>query len=219
MTGLRDGGPAIQAVPERTPVDAEFSRPLSKCHRPSVQGQQSVTCAVVELCLAGGPPTVSGLVVSVIVDAVDAVLRGGTRPHVGQEVLEVVTPALADTNTAPAVLRVSRVTRIQASASHIPPRRDLRRLRAPVCSSLPTDAFAVVATARGGEAAAQRPRHDQLDGAAVAAAHPDGLTGPRAMRGHLDSDQPTVAMACQVTSSRHCGDYIAPHPPTNRRDT
>lgn len=61
-----------------------------------------------------GPAAIRRLVVAVVVDAIDC-RAFGSRTHICEEVLEAVNPALADSNPAPAVIRVFLISRIQTS--------------------------------------------------------------------------------------------------------
>lgn len=70
--------------------------------------------AVVPLLLRCRPPTIPGLVVAVVVDPVDRVLRRWLLAHVGQEDREVA-PALGYPDTASAVAGVTRIQRVRAS--------------------------------------------------------------------------------------------------------
>lgn len=81
---------------------------------------------------AARPTAVAGLVVTVVVDAVEGSV-GWPFAHVCEEVLvsasSVRIPAITDCYTAAAVVLVARCVRIEASLKHAPPRDLLGRVR------------------------------------------------------------------------------------------
>lgn len=70
----------------------------------------------------GGPAAVAGLVVAADVDAVDRMVFAGPRPHVGEEVQEVL-PLRTHGDATSAVGRVRGVSWVLATASHCGPGR------------------------------------------------------------------------------------------------
>lgn len=64
------------------------------------------------------PSAVLGRVRSVVVDAVEGVLRGGLRSHVGKEGVEATTPAVAYRDPSAAVGGVATMRRLLASSDH-----------------------------------------------------------------------------------------------------
>ena len=73
-----------------------------------------------------GPTTIAGLIVPVVIDAVDAMFGRGAVAHISQEVLEGVTPALADRNPAATVPRPVFTLRVCAAIDHMSPRSIFR---------------------------------------------------------------------------------------------
>jgi hypothetical protein len=73
------------------------------------------------------PAHIARLVVTVVVDAVDRVLRRWTPANVRQECLVRTEPFIADSNAASAVRRILSVFRIQAPRLHGLPAQVLRR--------------------------------------------------------------------------------------------
>jgi hypothetical protein len=76
---------------------------------------------VLLLLFASGPLAIAGFVVSVVVDALDRVLRTRPESHVNREIL-VSVPAFANSDSAPSVSGVTAVVRIETSLPHVEPR-------------------------------------------------------------------------------------------------
>ena len=86
-----------------------------------VNSYQAVVSPVPLLLFFGGPPTVSGFVVTFVVDSVDAVVEGRANAHVGEEVDEV-EPMVAHDDTSRTVVRIFDEVRIIAPNDHHLPR-------------------------------------------------------------------------------------------------
>lgn len=183
---------------------------------PSVVGGfcvSSVTCgpaarraAIACLLLLRGPSTVAGLVMPVRVDAIQAVSSAGATPHVLEEGLVGVQPALADSNASAAVVGPLRCLRIRTTIAHVSP-RDIfgeraweQRVAVPAMGlgrafALKTSAAAVLPQ---GEIAAANVN----DGAALTAASPRRL--PAKIRGAATYDgQPVEDARSQVDEAWH----------------
>jgi hypothetical protein len=76
-----------------------------------------------------GPPTISGLVVALWVDAINRMSVGGTRAHVGIERLKRPTPAGADPNADCAVFGVCSLSLVIAAVLNRAPRSVFDGLR------------------------------------------------------------------------------------------
>lgn len=77
--------------------------------------------AVAGLFRASSPPDVAGLVMSIIVNAVDGMPRARPWPYVSKECLEGVRPLVADGNTPTAVIRERVTGRGEATGLHAGP--------------------------------------------------------------------------------------------------
>lgn len=78
-----------------------------------------------------GPPAIAGLVVPVVIDSIkSATLR--SRPHVTQELREVITPRFAYGDTPTAVVFIGRKTLVKAPSFHRCPRKIFTRHAASV---------------------------------------------------------------------------------------
>lgn len=102
--------------------------PLYQRARQSPDLNQAIIPSVALLFTPGCPAAIFRLVVAVVVNSVDRVLAGRPRPHVRVEALEGVQPSLANSDSAPSVLRESRPCRPQASGLHVDPRSVFRAL-------------------------------------------------------------------------------------------
>ena len=77
--------------------------------------------SVIGLLCYCGPPTIAWCVVAVIVDTVDAMSGGRSRPEVGEEALETgeavfaVPPSCADLDAPSAIVSVTNVIRVLAT--------------------------------------------------------------------------------------------------------
>lgn len=84
-----------------------------------IAGPQGDVGTVAGLLEWGGPPTIAGLVVSGVVDTIDArAFWRGT--HIGKEILELL-PALANSDSPATVARVIVAAWILAALPHILP--------------------------------------------------------------------------------------------------
>lgn len=74
------------------------------------------------------PHTVVGTVITVIIQAINSMLRGWPRPHICEKVRKTISakPSLADADTTPAIVLIRNVIRIATTLSHSAPRRELR---------------------------------------------------------------------------------------------
>jgi hypothetical protein len=93
--------------------------------------------AVIGLLFGRGPAAVPGFVVAVIVNAIQGVLRGRLRSHVGQECLKGVEPAIADLNAAVDVAMRAVGVRVAASSFHGLPSAVFRGFEFPLGVSVP----------------------------------------------------------------------------------
>src|SRR5262245_39536314 len=86
--------------PESGPQGAEFDAVdfggLGERHPLAAHAHEPARPAVPGLCFGGCPAAVVGLIGAVVVQAMDGVTGGRAKPHVGEEVSERGSPALAD---------------------------------------------------------------------------------------------------------------------------
>lgn len=145
---------------------------------------------------ASRPSAVGGLVVAVIVDAIQRMIGGWTTTHVGQEGLVRCAPAFADDDTALCVQSVAGATFTGTAVNHRGPRLKFRRplaaFRFAVRSQRRATFISLVAPTTASNAAIQPRTHQDLFPSALAAtepvntgARPNGLTEYRPARESL----------------------------------
>src|SRR6266540_4838264 len=74
------------------------------------------------------PAAVAWLVIPVVVDSVQAQVRGRAWTNVGIEGLEALPPRLADRDSPTAVAVIARIVRVMAPLQHLRPDHILRQL-------------------------------------------------------------------------------------------
>jgi len=87
---------------------------------------------VSRLYVSGCPSDVTGFVVPVIVNTINAVDGGRARPNIGQERCERGAPSFADCDSAPAIQVIPGILRVEAALAHTAPGVIFRRSSAPV---------------------------------------------------------------------------------------
>lgn len=102
---------------ERADVDVTSLTPIGEGSRFVTNCDQAVRPSVSLLRLSCRPTTVVGLVTLFVVHALQGMYSTRTVSHVGQEVFEV-QPALADQDTAPAVVVKARMSRVATALQH-----------------------------------------------------------------------------------------------------
>jgi hypothetical protein len=109
---FRHRSAASNPPPEGYWCDAEFARPVNGTESPAFPRDDKRIPFVARLLSQRCPSTVAGLVIAVVVDAIDRMLAGWSRAHVRQKVLKAVAarPALANTDSAPSVFWISWIS-------------------------------------------------------------------------------------------------------------
>lgn len=160
---------------------------------------------VSRLFLRGGPAAVAWFVVPIIVDAIQRTANR-TRPHVSQECLERVAPAVAHRDATAAVIGEAVVASREAPLSHAAPTlvlpRPSRELRSvAVNSGCRPEALAAHASAAG-RLATQQLTADDFGGVAAITdtGPPDAVRSPSREREHAE---PMKASPCQVNEYVH----------------
>lgn len=117
---LRSHPALADSLPDQHTRQAESGRRNIQRHVLAEGGKPEGVSLVVELILRKNPSAIAGLVVAVVVDAVQLVSGGRARPHVGKEVLEL-EPAHTDLDSSPAIVGVSPPMGRQAASLHVRP--------------------------------------------------------------------------------------------------
>lgn len=115
-----------QTMPESRFRNAKVVGPFGETLRSTEVVDQVISPRVSGLFRSCYPSTVGGIVGTVIVDPVDGMLGGGSRPHVGQKVGEL-TPPLAHDNAAAPVVVEPGGSRVIAARVHGQPDPVFRR--------------------------------------------------------------------------------------------
>lgn len=95
---------SLEAISDRPAIYPRFCRPIGDNHSASIVSQPDVAPVVRILLGSSRPSAITRLVVTCIVDAVDAVLRRWAWPHMLEERLERRAPQIANTDSPPAVV-------------------------------------------------------------------------------------------------------------------
>ena len=122
-----------------------FNRPPGKPPSDGVRGQSESICPILHhqafasklnppdelatvssLVLTRGPAAVVGRVRPIVIFALQCQIWRRTRPHVGDEILEAVTPAVAHRDPAPTVVFIEFMLRREAPSLHVHPDAILR---------------------------------------------------------------------------------------------
>lgn len=102
-------------------IDTRHDSPVFGEQGAPAKGQDNVAPVVPQLLGTQHPSAVIRAIISVVVDTVKRVLRGGWRPHVGQESSERHPPFCAYRDASSAVIVVTGVFRVFASLNHATP--------------------------------------------------------------------------------------------------
>lgn len=145
----------------------------------------------------GGPTDVAGLIAGVVVDAVQGVVGGGRRSHVGQECLKRIVPAVTNPNPASTVVSIGLVVGVVAPTFHPVPRTVLLRSRLPMCRQLRAAHVATQTATTTGAALSQLGRFLRDHRSAIALTLPKAM--PWAARSRGDNQQAAKALAHQVS--------------------
>lgn len=140
-----------QAPPDSGSTDPGAADPLGQRQRDAIVGQQTgirIRATIQRLDILSRPSAIFWAIGAVVVDAIDAVLRRRTHPHVGVEVLEGLPP-VTDGDAAPAVMREVLMPWRKATSTHPDP--DLvfgYRFREPMRRGISFRGFNLPAAAR-----------------------------------------------------------------------
>lgn len=136
----RDGvlsRPAVMVNPhlDCLTVDAGFPRPIANMLSLAESSNQPSPAAVSDLLGSRGPAAIAGLIVAIIVDAVQLMLGAWRSADVGEKRFKTRAPPLTNTDASASVPRIAADTRICAAGNHHPPCPPL--FRAVLVSGLP----------------------------------------------------------------------------------
>lgn len=182
---------AVQSTGERSLGNSVLRGPVGNAKAFALIRNKPIASGVASLRVAGCPYAVSRLVIAVHIFAFNAMAIAGPWPHVDIEVLERVSPAVADCNSATAVIRVAVIVRVSASLNHAVPRIVFTRSVHSVGGDRFPDSLASEASARQALLLVQRGGDNQLSCAALASAQPIG-TVPLALHSFVGKNLPAA---------------------------
>lgn len=131
--------PLIYPLKNGTWIFSAQASQVSSTHRSAVNDHPPVIATIVRLFCYRRPSTIGRFVVSVIVDAVNRVLQGWSRPHISHEVVEscITKPSIANCDASAAIIGILLIRCVSASTNHCSPNMKARLLSfAMRCKSL-----------------------------------------------------------------------------------
>lgn len=199
---IRGRQTALEPTNQRCMVQLQAFRPLAERESLSVMREQVQTLPRVSSLLRGcGPTAVTGSVRPVIVDAINAHLRGRPRSHITVKRLEVASPLVAHGYSAPAVVLPIRAIRVLASIDDASPDAVLDGMSHAVSDlgdTEPRKVLSFYAPARRGSAGSKVAAKSCNGAAAIALAYP---TRPFVTQDKKAAEALTVQV--EVESRRH----------------
>lgn len=188
---------AAQMVVNRLPIHAEPAGGLGDGHERSIDAHRVIGPCVVLLLTLCGPAHISGLVVPVRVDPVQAVLATRASADIVEKGRKRRPPCVADRDATRSVYVVSARAGVVASPPHILPRNVFRRPPTDRASTVLPALFIVPASAGYLSPIAQDGTFDCRGATALAAAQPFAATSKPHHR------QAPECGASQVATERH----------------
>jgi len=203
-------------------VNPSFSSPIAKVHGNAIIRQQPRTTTVFSLLAWRCPANIAGFIVSIIVDAIQAVAFCRGTPYMSQEGRERVFPLLTHRNATTTISAVKGVVPVRASLNHARP--SMVFLGNAGCaiamllwfSCCSAGAFPLKTTTTSGMAVTKMPSGSLNDGSTIAPTDPPfsqtGWSVLRPLAGVLDNE-PSIASASEiqervvshfVTFRKHC---------------
>lgn len=198
--GVLDAESRVQPLPDQTGRDAGKSAPFGNRESSAKMLNESRFARVVRLLLSGGPSAVPGLIVPVVVDAVQ--FKSIRRPHVGKERTEIVLPSVAHGDPTAAVGSPKWSIRVKAPRFSSAPDSVFSRVAHSVSRGIGLGLFALPTPATVDHSAVEVPGEDVFDGAAVASASPSACASRSVdVSGNLKSPE-TLSM--KIIRDRSC---------------
>lgn len=178
----------------------DLARPLRRGLGPAVVGNVPVPAGVVVLGAPIRPLTVPGLVVPVVVDALDH-FSGARKPEIRNKGFQGVTPPIAHRNPATAVVRIGRNVGIKAPAFDVSPDTENSGFRKAVLNAGLPPHLLIQASTRFGVARSEgRPVSGHLSSATAPARPAELRTGSRQ---HREDRKPPKGFASQINLFPH----------------
>lgn len=109
-------------LPQDAVPHAETTCPISKWKRFAVEGERITIAPVVTLFIVRGPAHIVGLIITIVVNAIQRVFRAWPVTHISQERLKRIAPLATHANTSTAVANKTFTCRCSAAVVHVDPR-------------------------------------------------------------------------------------------------
>lgn len=170
--GLIVSPTASNSVIQRSGANLRQPRPFAHAVRLAVVGQSNIDRFIVLLLSHRRPAAITRIVMAVIVDPIDRMLRRRARPHVAVEPLEIIRPLMADRNASRAVARPRTGATIKASRFHRMPYGEFRRICQAMRAVSHVAMCAPVAATANGQFSQQQRRQNSRGRSALATANP-----------------------------------------------
>jgi len=168
---------------------------------------ESAVAPIVRLLCGCRPSAIVGRVWPVVVASVDRMARRRTWPHIGEEVFEVVSPSVADHDSASTVLSIVRRARVQAAVLQPFPRVVLDRAALSVSAVRCARLLRVEAPARR-RLLTEMVLANGCQSAAITSTCPRPVPG-RCPRGLADHRQPSKPLPGHVFQRSHAEHFTA----------
>lgn len=153
-------------------VKTRVSAPLRQRLRASIAFDLTARTSIVGLLACGRPPAILRRVGAVVVNALNAVFDRWTRPHVAHELIEVVSPLVADGNSACAIPWIRTIGLQVTPPFHSEPNTEQGCARHAVCRRAHAVSTIPKTAAAFNSSASQPLRRLQAQIAALAATQP-----------------------------------------------
>lgn len=101
--------------------------------------EKTGVAGVPHLIVMSGPSAIPRRIATIVVLSLYGIVKTRPRPHVGQEVLKRISPAITHLNSATAIVLVSSTIGIGASLNHAIPGIVLRRMASTLGGSMPSE--------------------------------------------------------------------------------
>ncbi len=116
--GVLDGEALTQSGEQRRYGQSVFGGPIAHALGLSEGGHHPRGTSIARLVVATAPTAVVRRVVAVIVHAINRVIDGRARPHVGVEGGEICAPSVADADASSSVMFVAIRAGVRAAVNH-----------------------------------------------------------------------------------------------------
>lgn len=185
--------PALETILQRADRETGDGGPFRKWAGHSLIGNPSDIGSIPGLYSVGRPAAIVRFVITVVVDAIDRMFSGRSRPHVRKERRVVVPPAIADRDSSSAVVQIPLVVGVVTATTHPLPRRVFDSLllaerRVAMLAEFITGQFSLTTTAALCMTAPQMAGGHNRSGATVATTKPSrDVFRPRVEGGRHES--------------------------------